>query len=119
MAGAAPVVVDQSAAPRSTAAVTVVADIAGSRCAQVAQILNAAGARPRGVPVRDAFSLDAQLIRAAGRLSLAIGEHAVDLMTILPGIGDHAQVRALAAPTVVDGATILIIQPSGRHLAAG
>ena len=85
----------------------------GNRAMVLAGVLNALGARPRGVAVRNDFTFDSVLVRASDTLALRIAGVPVNLSTAAPLVGTFPQVRDAADPVVLEGRSYLVLRAHG------
>lgn len=79
----------------------------------VARVLTAAGALPRGVPVRADFAYDAPLIRAAPCLALRVEGVTVNLLRSVPGVGEFTQIHDASDVVSLGGLSYRILGRQG------
>jgi hypothetical protein len=77
---------------REVDSLDIVADPTARHARSLAQALNRLEARPRGVHVREGFTLDSSLVRAVPCLALRVRGIALNVTRSLPGIGEFPQV---------------------------
>ncbi|MDA1081949.1 MAG: hypothetical protein O2973_09785 [Gemmatimonadetes bacterium] len=100
---------------KTATTIDIVVSLSGNRAAKLADVLNAFGAHPRGVAIRDAFSFDSSLVRSAAVLMLRARGLAIDVRHSVPRVGDFDQVREAADPVVLAGRTYLVLRPETRR----
>lgn len=93
---------------RAVPAVDITAATMAASSSVLADTLNMLGARPRGVPVRDAFRLDSLLVRSAPALALRAGSVALNIAGSLPLAGEYQQLVDTAESVRLNGRSYLV-----------
>lgn len=93
---------------RIVPAIDIAADTSGSSSAALADLLNALGARPRGVPVRNVFRFDTVLIRSASTLALRTATVSLNIACSLPVASEFQHLVDSAESVMLAGRTYRI-----------
>lgn len=93
----------------SAPSLDLIADLSSRHPRSLGSVLNSLGAVPRGVTIREAFRFDPSLIRAAPCLALRIQGVSVNILRILPGIGEFPQVAEASVSAPLDERTFRVL----------